>query len=373
MALPQPVIGFGPGTYGTVFPYYRPATRWYLENDYAHNEYLQATVEGGWPMAAWAFALTAAFGWAFYRLKKPVSPFAQASLSEEAAAWSGPLLALFVVWASLDFVLHEWSVAFTGLAFLTFAFRKPVDLGWSLSAKFRRPQAFFAAVGLSLALLGGVAVGGFRDFLAGVAQMRGVRAQQEGDVVAAANYFRQSVRIRPRNPQALLASAAAEEVLASGQENPALQAQTLHSAEDDYRKAIEVAPLLVAAKTDFVEFWQRRNRLDLALDLQKKMTESLPDYLPNYFNLGLIFLDLGKPHEAISQADQAIQRKGNYQPAYLLKGMAYEKLGQPGNAVRAYRDGLDLRPESGEKDVTSFIVAHLTKLTPGYAEAKPKP
>jgi len=371
MALPQPVMGFGPGTYGTVFPYYRPARRWYLDNDYAHNEFLQAAVEGGWPMAAWAFALAAAFGWGFLRLKKPASPFVSVPLSDEVAAWTGPLLALFIVWASLDFVLHEWSVAFTGLAFLTFAFRRPVDLGWSLSVRFKRPQALLAAVGLSLALLGGVAVGGFRDFLAGVAQLRGIRAQQEGDVATAAAYFRQSVRIRPRNPHALLASAAAEEVLASGQDDPAIREQLLRSAEDGYRKAVEVAPLLVAAKSDFVEFWQRRNRLDLALDLQKKLTGSLPDYLPNYFNLGLIFLDLGKPHEAISQADQAIQRKGNYQPAYLLKGMAFEKLGQPGNAVRAYRDGLDLRPESGEKDVTSYIVAHLAKPAPGRAAAKP--
>jgi hypothetical protein len=76
----------------------------------------------------------------------------------------------------------------------------------------------------------------------------------------------------------------------------------------------------------------------------------------------LIYLDLDRPHEAISLAERAILKKGNYQPAYLLKGLAYEALGQPGSAWKVYGDGLNLRQETEETDMTAAIVERVEAL-----------
>ncbi len=362
MAGVQPVMGFGPGVYQDLFPYYRPATRWYLENEFAHNEFLQAAVAGGWPLGAWALALAMCLGLSLRSRRGSGSPFEPVPIEGEVAAWTAPLLALGFVWAFLDFVLHEWCVSFPLLAILAFSFREPIDLGLSATVRFSRWVGLGAALVISAILMEGVVLGGLKDYLAEESYLRGLGAQRVGRFDEARDRFARSVQYRPRNPRALGALGVYEWTRAIRENDASLRGSGLRNAEEYFRKAITAAPHSVSAKSGLVEFWQGTRQYRKAMDLQKEMTAALPGYLPNYFRQGLISLDLSKPHEAISLADRAIERKGNYQPAYLLKGMAYEYLGRPMSAFRTYREGLNLRQEAGEIDVTAEILNRLGHL-----------
>ena len=75
MASDQPLFGFGPGSFETVYPYYRSPDLWLTTTPFAHDEPLQAAAECGWP----AFGLEAAFVlvlfWNAWRLARKNPPF----------------------------------------------------------------------------------------------------------------------------------------------------------------------------------------------------------------------------------------------------------------------------------------------------------
>lgn len=62
-----PLLGTGYGTYGYVEPLHRQRTAYYFFNDHAHNEYLEALVEGGIVRLALTLAAISLVGWYGWR------------------------------------------------------------------------------------------------------------------------------------------------------------------------------------------------------------------------------------------------------------------------------------------------------------------
>ena len=55
-----------------------------------------------------------------------------------------------------------------------------------------------------------------------------------------------------------------------------------------------------------------------------------------YHNRGNVFLDLGEVRRAIADYDYVLKIDPQLAPAYYMKGICYEKLGQTEDAIRAF-------------------------------------
>ncbi len=73
-----------------------------------------------------------------------------------------------------------------------------------------------------------------------------------------------------------------------------------------------------------------------------------PDWSLNYLNLGMVEISLGQYAQALDDLNQAVFLAPESPLPYLNLGYAYELNSDPENAIQAYRQYLDLRPQDAQ-------------------------
>lgn len=356
MALAQPVFGFGPGTFEDVFPFYKPASLWNITTPFAHNEYLQTAVDSGLP----ALALTLLFLWVLLRgMGKGlagVAPFKGLALETQAMEAGFFLVLLEAAHNCVDFTFHEWSHRLVLLGFATYAFRHKrveddVRTTWDFSKRLYLGGTAFL-VCLILWLLG---VGGLRDFLARTYDFHGIVLQEAGDLDRAEADERKSLAYRGDFMMPWNSLGAIEKRRAETAAKPSERKKHYRLAEADFEQAMQVSPYALAPQANLVQLWISEGKLDEALDLQSRIVEKIPTDPTQQDIQAQILLALGRPDDAVTAAQKAVDLDGMFVPSYLCKARAMEALGKKKDAIRVYRQIEEIVQKAGLPDAEQRI------------------
>lgn len=369
MASDHPLLGVGPGVYGTFYPYYRPARVWFNENPFAHNEYLQAAAEAGCPGFLWALG-TVGLGLvglaALSRRKGGAAAPSQDGQVVDAALLA---LALLAVHATMDFVLHEWCVALALLALASYALRQEMDLGVVVSVRLSRLARMLLLALCACGLLWVMGVGSIRDERAQRCHLRAIQAGRLGDADQAEALERRALGFAPTYASAWNSLAYLAGYRADAAETPARRDALLLRADEYYQKALACAPHDMTIRENQVEFFMAHRAWGKALDLQKNLLQEAPNHLPSYDRLGRIDLGLGRPGEAAAICAVALQKKETYIPAALVRVEALARLGRRDEALRTARKVLETEPDETEPAEMTALRGQLLSLARGIAAA----
>ena len=112
---------------------------------------------------------------------------------------------------------------------------------------------------------------------------------------------------------------------------------------------------------------------DEALEDYEKAIARDPQDPEQYFNRGILYLDMGESAMAIQDFDQAVRLNPDEPDFYLHRGVAYENLDQYENAVREYSHVIRIEPEDNDgwvnRGVVYFKTGDYQRAVSDFAEA----
>ena len=338
MALDQPLLGFGPGTFPDAYSFYKPASIWNTFVVAAHNEFLQVAVECGWP----ALFLVLLFLWEI--LRKSGRDLFRADVFKK-IPWDLQVsetvffLVLFeAVHNSVDFTFHEWSHRLVLLGFVTYAVRgnkPPEELRATIHLSrfaFLAGAWFFAAVVFWM-----MGVGGFRDYLAQIYDLRGKMAYQQNNLDEAESFARRSLELRRDLTNSWNLLGVAADVRGERASVPLERKKYFQAAEEYYGKAVQLSPYALQPLENKVHFLVVQRRLSEALELQNLLVDRAPQNPVEYIQRAQILLAMGRAQDSILSAQKAVDLDDYFIPGYVAKAQAMEALGKRADAIQIDR------------------------------------
>ncbi|MCC6473881.1 MAG: tetratricopeptide repeat protein [Burkholderiales bacterium] len=189
----------------------------------------------------------------------------------------------------------------------------------------------------------------------------------QGALEAAAEHYREALRIGPESPEAharlggvlqaqgLLEEAAAayRSALALRPDSPELSSNlgnALHGL-GRYEEAVECFGRALALKPDSAQVhgnlglsYQALGRLDAAIEAQRQALRLEPRYAAAHFNLGLALQLRERLDEAIQSYRRALEFMPEYAQLHSNLGAALEKQGRVEEALASYQRAIELDP-----------------------------
>ena len=356
MAMDQPLLGFGPGTFQDAFAAYKPASIWNTYVAAAHNEFLQTAVECGWP----ALLLVLLFLWGV--LRETGSRLFQTSAFKEAPADSRIsegvfFLVLFeAVHNTVDFTFHDWSHRLVLLAMVTFALRdkKAVD-DVSSELTFSRRALWAGAWFLAASVLWVMGVGAYRDYGSQMEAFRATMAYKQNDLDMAESSARSALKLRGdfMKPWNLLG--AVEDVRGERATAAVERKNDFQLAEEYYGKAAQLSPYSLEPLENKVHFLVVQRRLSEALELQNLLVGLAPQNPVEYIQRAQILLAMGRAQESIFSAQKAVDLDDYFIPGYVAKARAMEALGKRDDAVQTYKTIVEIIKKQGIPDLAKRL------------------
>jgi tetratricopeptide (TPR) repeat protein len=363
MVWAQPLFGFGPGTYASVYPYYRPAGLWNTLNPFAHNEFLQVAAECGLP----ALFLVLLLLWAFLR-EFSVAAWKSPKFQNSKPSFQYAELAFYLVLIEtlhnmVDFTFHEWSHRLVLLGFVTFAYReKKAQDDLTVNFQFSR-RAFVTCVAVIVLFIGWtLGVGGLRDYLARIYDFKSVLLQQSGDLDGAEVFARKSLAFRSNDMDPWNSLGVIEDARASVAQSPEAREKYFSLADESFQKAIQCSPHAVDPQVNQVQSLIKRGRLSQALDLQNQLVDKGPEMPSSYADLARILLKMGRAKEAIAPAQKMIDQYPYFLPGYFLKAEALETLGRKKDALKAFEDAQQMLKNLNLPDPSGQVQPNIDRL-----------
>ncbi len=363
MAMAQPLLGFGPGTFEDVYPAFRSGSLWNTTTAFAHNEYLQVAAECGWP----ALGLTLLFLGALLASFAPDALKSRAFRSvaaldrvREAAFY---LILFEATHNFLDFTFHEWSHRLPLLAVILFGLRgrnsgKPL----TLSVSFSRP-AFLGGAGLlAFLVLWILGFGSARDYLARIGDLRASALFSRGDMDGAQAAARKSLGLRENNVLPWNVLGALEDFKAKGSADRTEKEKHFLAAREDFKKAIELSPYSLTPRENEIQSLINCGKLGEALELQKDLVDRAPELPTGYIRLGWIFFNMGRPKEAIKPAQRAMDLDSYFLPGYILKAQSLEAMGKNEEALKTYLSAQEMLQSVNLADPSGLVEAGILRL-----------
>ncbi len=363
MVMAQPLFGFGPGTFADVYPLFRPVGLWNTFNPFAHNEYLQTAAECGLPAMVLVLLLLVVL----FREFSPVLFKAQAFQKAAPGLRSGEIAFYMVLFEashnSVDFTFHEWSHRLVLFGFVTYALREKRTQE-DLKTSFHFSQRVFIGglTVLALFIAWVLGVGSLRDYLARTYDLKSLGYQQQGDLEKAESFARKSLKCRENYMDPWNSLGAIADNRAGREKNPAAREKLFQTAQESFQEAIRLSPYSLVPRENEIQDMVKRGRLDEALDLQKELIEKTPELPTSYTGLGWILMKMGKPREALVPAQKVINMDPYFLPGYLLKGRAFETLGNKKEALRTYEDAREMLKNINRMDPSGQIEPQIQKL-----------
>ncbi len=357
MALAQPLWGFGPGTFGVVYPIYRSGSLWNTATPFAHNEYLQVAAECGLP----ALALTLVLLWAlvvqFRRHFQTVSIFKKLTAEAKVSEFAFYMIILEACHNFVDFTANSWPHQLVLLGFVTYALKKKdADEDLNISLKLSDRFQWAAVAALLLVSFWTLGVGAFRDYSSQMENFKSVLLERAGDLQGAEERARRSIQWQPNNMNPWNCLGAIEDARAASSLSPVEKEKHFNEAKKDFDEASRLSPYAMTPIENEVQDLLKRGRLFEALDLEKSLIDKAPEDPSHYLSLSLILMKLHRPQDALAPIQQALDIDDYYLPAQLLKGQILEALGKKQEALKTYNraqailNELQLKDPSGELD-----------------------
>lgn len=134
--------------------------------------------------------------------------------------------------------------------------------------------------------------------------------------------------------------------------NAYIQLGMLHAAKhsklavDYYLNAIKVQPNSEEAIYNLGKFYQDEGQYPIAIETYTTLLKVNPRQYNAYYNIGVIQLEkMLKYEEALKNFNLAIESEPRDPRAVYARGLCYERLNKPNNAIEDYRQVLLLDPE----------------------------
>jgi len=363
MVMAQPLWGFGPGTFGDVYPIYRSGSLWNTVTGFAHNEYLQVAAECGLP----ALLLTLLLLWFLLsNFKKSFfgkSAFKTISLQAQTAEFAFYIVLFEAVHNFVDFTLHDWSHRLVLLGFLTFALKKDaVQEDIKVSLKFSSRAQVIGGSALLLMVLWVLGIGAYKDYLSQINYFKSALSLQIGALDQGEIYADKSIGFRPNNMYPWNSLGAIEDARAGLTQAPAEREKHFALAKKDFDQAASLSPYSLEIQENEILDLAKRGRLEDAMDLEKKLIEKAPEDPSHYLGLSMILLKLHRPQEALLPVQQALDIDDYFVPACLLKAQVLEALGKKEEALKTYTQAQSILDELHLKDSSGQLNPHIQQL-----------
>jgi tetratricopeptide (TPR) repeat protein len=363
MAMEQPLWGFGPGTFQSVYPSFRAGFLWNAIMPAAHNEYLQVAAECGWP----ALLITLLFLWSvgrqFWGTVRQTPAFQALAPAVRAAETAFFIMLFECAHNFVDFTFHEWSHRLVILGAVTFALAEkpaPEDLRTELRFSIRA----FLAGGLVLLvfLFWSLGVGSYRDYAARMLDLRASAMYQAGLWDQAGSLEQKALSLRSNYGQCWNLLGVISDSRATQSRIPEEREKLFREAQVDFQKAIDCSPYDRDFQDNQVQSLIKRGRYEEALDLETQLLKTGPHMPTGYTNQAMLLLQLGRAKEAIYPAQKAIDEFPNFLPAYLFKAMALERCGKRPEALLTYQAAQDMLKGLGMKDPSGQLEPNIERL-----------
>src|SRR5665213_3535067 len=363
MAMAQPLWGFGPGTFGDVYPIYRAGSLWNTVTSFAHNEYLQVAAECGLP----ALLLTLLLLWVllsnFKKSFSEKSAFKTISLQAQAAEFAFYMVLFEAVHNFVDFTLHDWAHRLVLLGFMTYALKKAdAQEDMRVSLKFSSRAQIIGGSALFVMVLWVLGIGAYKDYSSQIYNFKSALCLQTGDLDKGEVYANKSIVFRPNNMYPWNSLGAIEDARASLSQAPAEREKHFAQAKKDFDQAVSLSPYSLDIQENEVLDLVKRGRLDDAMDLEKHLIEKAPEDPSHYLGLSMILVKLHRPQEALLPVQQALDIDDYFVPACLLKAQILEALGKKKEALKAYTQAQSVLNELHLKDPSGQLDPHIQQL-----------
>ena len=116
-------------------------------------------------------------------------------------------------------------------------------------------------------------------------------------------------------------------------------------AQNYLEKVVELSPMNIEPISLLASVYNRQRNYQKAASAYQKVIELDNNRDDAYYQLGIINLRLGKYREAIAPLQKAVELNPDHKDAYFYTGNAYKELKELANAVEAYENYLNLKPE----------------------------
>jgi tetratricopeptide (TPR) repeat protein len=182
----------------------------------------------------------------------------------------------------------------------------------------------------------------------------GVISSLNGDLLKAAGFFRNALKLNPGYTEASLNLSITYNEM--GEHEKAQQVFD-HASRATLRSPGELDPFVAGKLANehyklgnmYVDF----NLYDEAIDEYKKAVRLKPGLADIHTKLGVALVERGKVKEAISEFSAAKRANPYYGPAWVHLGLAYFRQGRKELAFREWEDALRKNPEL--KEARSFL------------------
>ena len=160
--------------------------------------------------------------------------------------------------------------------------------------------------------------------------------QHEGNDSEAADLYKRAISVDPRDPDIWVDLGDAYLQLSLNQE-----------AENAYARAISLKPNDVEAMINLGAALQRSGNYSAAIEAYQRAIAADPNQAPAYCDLGAVLLQQGNTDAAREQLMKAIEHNDAYAPAYFDLGVLYEQTRERDLAIKMYKKALQLQPDYG--------------------------
>lgn len=118
-------------------------------------------------------------------------------------------------------------------------------------------------------------------------------------------------------------------------------------AVKSFQKCLEINPGFSEAHNNLGSLYESQGMTSLAEDEYKKALadESYPSKELPFYNLARMSYGLGKYDDALSYVHKSLQISGRFAMSHNLKGMIFEKLGLPQDAIASYEMAVKIVPD----------------------------
>ncbi|RKY36711.1 MAG: hypothetical protein DRP78_02965 [Candidatus Omnitrophota bacterium] len=114
-----------------------------------------------------------------------------------------------------------------------------------------------------------------------------------------------------------------------------------------YKEVIELDPENKHALLSIADLYVFEKKTEKAILIYEQIViKEQPQHAFIYFNLGMLYLQIGKYDEAVRCLEQALHLKSDYVEAYLCIGLVYELKDEIGKSEQAYKSVINIMPKN---------------------------
>jgi hypothetical protein len=274
MALAQPIWGFGPGTFGDVYPAYRSGSLWNTVTPFAHNEYLQVAAECGLPALLFLLGLLWALLARFRRNFENVSIFGKLSTEARVSEMAFYMVLLEACHNFVDFTVNSWPHEWVLLGLVTYALKKKgPDEDIQLSLKLSVRSQWVIGIALLLTAVWALGLGAFKDYSSQMENFKGVLMERAGDLDGAEQKARRSIEWRSENMNPWNSLGGIEDARAGMAKSSVESEKHYNEAKKDFDQAARLSPYSMTPRENEIQDLLKRGRYLEAMDLEKNLID----------------------------------------------------------------------------------------------------